>query len=106
MKSFISCFLYGSEFQMCILLEECAVMYLFFSIHIRPRQCLMYVQAIYFSMSNNTVGYGQGQAGKSHIHPGHPIYPQQILEPRTTLFVVWPSHRKGLNPKAGAMKNN
>lgn len=78
---------------MFILLEECAVMSLFFSMHIQPRQCLMYVQAIYFLMSNNTVGYSQGQAGKSHIHQGHPLYPQQIMEPRTTLFVVWASHK-------------
>ncbi len=26
------------------------------------------------------------QAGKSHTHPGHPIHPQQIMKPQTTLF--------------------
>lgn len=38
------------------------------------------------------------QAGKSHTHPGHPIHPQIILIPRTTLLFVWalplPSHKK------------
>ncbi|MGL6082244.1 MAG: hypothetical protein ACRC4N_07165, partial [Gammaproteobacteria bacterium] len=48
------------------------------------------------------------QAGKSHTHPGHPIHPQQILKPRTTIFFVWPSSlsHKSLNPSAGAAQNN
>jgi len=43
-------------------------------------------------------GMGQNfRQGNLTFIPGHPIHPQQILKPQTTLFIPSPPHKKGLN---------